>query len=131
MPLTVEQHLKGARDNLAFADQLRAVANQDVCVIRWAITALFYSAVHAVRGYLVARHGVTVISHQQMRDLERDHPELMKTKVDYDQLKQQSHTARYYLSNRFTWADFDVLRSRAERVLRHWSIVVSKSQPRP
>jgi len=113
------QHLVGAKENLAFADAL-ALAAGDKCCIRWAITALFYSSVHATRAYLSAAHGVSVTSHEQMRSLEERYPELKKRKGDYHELQEQSHSARYYLNDRFTWDDYQELRKTAARVLSTW-----------
>lgn len=122
--LTAQQHLAGAEANLAFATQLRTAGAADWIVVGWAITALFYSAVHALRAYLLARHGVRVAAHEDMRRLLEAHPELRRTHTAYNHLKQQSESARYYLNPAFTWADYDLLRKDADRVLVTWRPLV-------
>lgn len=118
--------MAGAEANLVFAAGLRAAAVQDHVVIGWAITALFYSSVHAVRAYLLARHDVRVAAHEDMRSLLQKHPELKKTHTAYYHLKQQSESARYYLNQAFTWSDYDSLRRDAERVLATWRPLVGR-----
>jgi hypothetical protein len=118
--LTALQHLAGAKANLAFAGGLRTAQATDSVVVGWAITALFYSAVHAVRAYLLARHGVRVAAHEDMRSLLQLHPELRRTHTAYNHLKQQSESARYYLNPAFTWSDYDSLLKDAERILTTW-----------
>ncbi len=105
---------------MAFADALRAGPNADPATVGWAITALFYAAVHAVRAYVLEHHGIRVVSHEDVRRLRHRFPELRKTESKYAHLKQQSEAARYYLSDHFTWADFDELRRDAEMVLKTW-----------
>lgn len=118
--LTAQQHWAGAEANLVFAGKLRSAEAQDYVVVGWAITALFYSAVHAVRAYLLAHHGVRVVAHEDMRRMLESHPELRRTHTSYNHLKQQSESARYYLNQSFTWADYDKLLKDAERVLSTW-----------
>lgn len=122
--LTAERHLEGARCNIAYADSLRDAhvsdAEVDPMVVGWAITALFYAAVHAVRAYLRHAKGVVVSSHEDIRKFEEKYPELRRTEVPYKHLKQQSESARYYLNSRFTWTDYEELRKDAVRVLKVW-----------
>ncbi|MBI4702052.1 MAG: hypothetical protein HY744_13015 [Deltaproteobacteria bacterium] len=116
----VQRYLEGAASNLGFADWLKSTGRDDPTTVGWAITAAFYAAVHAVRAYLLARHGVRVGAHTDMPGLQAQHPELNNTARDYNMLKQESQSARYYLNQRFTWADFDKLRAKAARVQATW-----------
>lgn len=118
--LSPEAHLEGAAKNLAYAEWLRAQGRTDSLAVGWAITALFYSAVHAVRAYLLARHNVKVTSHDDVKSFERQYPEIRRTVIDYEWLKQESHSARYYLSPHFTWDDYAKLRKAAEKIDNTW-----------
>lgn len=122
--LTAERHIRGAKNNLAFGDALKASGQNDPTTVGWAITALFYSAVHTVRAYLLARHKVVVSSHEDVRSFESKYPELKRTSPSYRHLKQQSEKARYYLFERFTWDDYIDLRVDAQRVLSTWEAKV-------
>jgi uncharacterized protein (UPF0332 family) len=125
--LTARQHLSGAEANLAFADQLHRTQGNDFVVVGWAITALFYAAVHAVRAYLLARHGIRVAAHEDMRRLLQEHPELKRTHTSYNHLKQQSESARYYLNPAFTWSDYESLLKDAQKVLATWKPLITRT----
>lgn len=132
--LAADQHIAGAEAHLAFGDSLRAAAGadpgavEDPTVVGWAITALFYCAVHAVRAYLVAAKGVRVSAHEDMKRYLADYPELRKTSSAYSTLKQESESARYYLNSNFRWKDYDELRKDAARVLATWKPKVVESR---
>jgi hypothetical protein len=119
--LTAESHLAGARSNLDFGDYLLVGQSPEPTAVGWAITSLFYCAVHALRGYLLARHGVVVSSHEDIRTYELKYPEIKRAGAPYKHLKQQSESARSYLNPRFTWDDYSELRKDAVRVLDHWT----------
>ena len=55
-------HRAEALANRAFAEELIATRPHDQNALRWAVTATFYSALHAMTAYLISR-GVTVGSH--------------------------------------------------------------------
>jgi hypothetical protein len=114
------RHLDSVEKNLTFADWLKGTERTDPTTIGWAITVLFYAAVHAVRAYLAARHEVVVTAHIDMRQHVATYPELRRTKADYEQLKQQSESARYYGDECFTWQDFDKLKQTAVRIRSTW-----------
>jgi hypothetical protein len=124
----VQQHLDGSKDFLAHADWLRSSGRSDSTTVGWAITALFYAAIHAVRAYLVSEKGEKVTAHMEMRHLYNSYPELKRTQKAYDLLKQQSEAARYYLAV-FTWKEFEALRPDAERVLAVWSPKAKSNLP--
>jgi hypothetical protein len=83
----------------------------------WAVTAMFYSAVHRVRAYLFAHHGERIARHDDMRDQWRKYPEMRPIKVEYELLKQESEQARYYLAE-FTPAEVEALRQYLQRIQR-------------
>lgn len=115
-----QRHAAGAVRNLDFARSLRTGQATDPTTVGWAITALFYAAVHAVRAHLVHRHGEVVTSHEDLRHLKDKYTELNRTLSKYSYLKQQSESARYYLNDSFTWADFDKIDPQAVLVLKTW-----------
>ena len=124
--LTAQRHLDGARQNIEFGDRLSETGDEDPIVVGWAITALFYSAVHSVRAMLLAKHKVVASSHEDVRAYERQYPELKRTNTSYRHLKQQSESARYYLNRRFTWKDYRTLRNDAVRIQKTWEPVVER-----
>jgi hypothetical protein len=128
------RHLEGAEVNLAFGDALRKAGASDPAAVGWAITALFYSALHVVRAY-AATKGDVITSHEDMRSLIHARPELKSTHPSYQNLKQQSEKWRYYLDKQFTWADYDEIRKHADRILKTWKPKVEawdrqQNQPR-
>lgn len=86
----------------------------------WAITALFYAAVHATRAYLKACKDIEVSSHDDFRGQLEQYPELKSSRAEYDLLKQQSHSARYYCNPNFTWADYERLLPKANKIASTW-----------
>lgn len=115
-----EVHLRAVREHLAHGDFLKTTGRSDPVTVGWAITALFYSALHAVRAYLKACKDVDVTSHEDYQAHARRFPELNRTQRDYDLLKQQSHSARYYCNPNFAWQDYESLRQKANRVANTW-----------
>jgi hypothetical protein len=113
-------HLAAVDAHLAHAERLKATGDADPVMVGWAITALFYAALHAVRGYLRACKDVEVTSHDEFKNLIHAYPELKRTNEDYDNLKQQSQSARYYCNPNFTWADYEHLRRKALRIASMW-----------
>jgi hypothetical protein len=128
---SVEQRLRGVEQFVRFADTLKVSGSSDFVTVGWAITALFYSAVHEIRAYLKAKHGLNVASHEEMRHVEQRHPELQRTKGIYDLLKQESHSARYYLNERFTWSDYEILRKKATAFQAAWRSKTLQCAERP
>jgi hypothetical protein len=118
--ISPDQHVAGIDDHLAFGEYLRQSGRNDPTTVGWGITALFYSAIHAVRGYLQANHRERVSSHNDMRRFYDKYPELRKTKDEYDELKQQSQSARYYLNPNFDWSDYDELKKSALKIQDAW-----------
>jgi hypothetical protein len=130
-----DTHLRAVQDHIAFGDALKATGRADATTVGWAITALFYAALHAVRAYLKACKQVDVASHGDFKGYERQFPELRRTALDYNHLKQESQSARYYCNPNFTWDNFDDLRRKAERVANVWvpkatSCITGAADPR-
>jgi len=121
LPPTAAAHIKASSDHLQHGDRLRASGVNDPVTVGWAITALFYSALHAVRAYLKACKNIEISSHDDHKAKQRhEATELNRTAVDYRQLEQQSQSARYYCNGNFTWDDFDHLRKNANKVANTW-----------
>ncbi len=59
-------HLRQARENREHAEWLLATRPSDETALRWAVTAAFYCAVHAMTAYLLDC-GVTVENHDERR----------------------------------------------------------------
>ncbi len=123
---SADLHLQAARDHIAHGDFLQSTGRNDPVTVGWAITALFYGALHAVRAYLKACKDVDVTSHEDFSNHARAYPELKRSQVDYDWLKQESQAARYYCNPNFTWADFVQLRKAANKVLATWEPLAKK-----
>lgn len=104
-----EQHLEGAKTLTAKAQELSALCNG------WAITALFYAAVHWVRSYLVVRHQRHVEAHEAMRQVWRDFPEMRSIRSEYELLKKESEQFRYYLVE-FSPEDFTKLKVKLDKI---------------
>jgi len=86
-----EEHLQKATQNEIFAASLD-LANR--CHLEWAITAVFYAALHHVNAYF-AHYGVTCQSHEQTRqEISRD-PRIKGVFGDYRELETLAHAARY------------------------------------
>ncbi len=115
-----ETHLRAVTEHIAHGEWLKSSGRTDATTVGWAITALFYAALHSVRAYLKACKNVDVSSHDDFKAYERQFPELKKTALDYNFLKQESQSARYYCNPNFTWTNFDDLRKKAERVAGIW-----------
>lgn len=109
-------HLDGADANVAFGEMLANAHGTDAVAVGWAVVAMFYAAIHETRAYLVARHGMRVVAHEDMRRVWTDHPEMSPAKAPYTDLKQQSESVRYYLNRQFTSHDVAHFKGRYELV---------------
>jgi uncharacterized protein (UPF0332 family) len=116
MDPTVQEHLRIAQEFLAFAAWLRQSGRDDAVTVGWAITNIYYAALHTASAYVLARHGVRAESHADRDRWFRPNgfPELSRLdRADYFELKRQSEAQRYR-GEQFTWADFERLRDRGE-----------------
>ena len=94
MPSSSE-HLDKARNNKRFAD---CIKSSSPTFIGWAITALFYSALHYVEAYN-ARYDAHFREHSELsRDI-ADSPVLQSIYDDYRDLSNFSWNARYNAIN--------------------------------
>jgi hypothetical protein len=97
-------HRAEALANRRIAEQFLASQAHDPTALRWAVTATFYSALHALTAYLIAR-GVAVTSHDDRSIALIDPrngvpPEVFKA---YEFLKRRSTGARYYVQTFAPW----------------------------
>jgi hypothetical protein len=90
---TEGNHRAQAQDNEAFADFL--LAHNEPRYLGWAVTSIFYAAVHYGRAFLRARSGPAITSHPGFEThflrFSRD-PSLYSL---YRRLKDESERARY------------------------------------
>ena len=97
-------HRAEALANRRIAEQLLATQANDPTALRWAVTASFYGALHALTAYLIAQ-GVTVTSHEDRSSALADPrngvpPDVFKA---YEFLKRRSTGARYYVQTFAPW----------------------------
>jgi len=88
---TREDHLATAERNLVFAEQVKANGN----FLEWAVTALFYAAVHYGRAFISAKGGPAMTSH---RGFETHFVRIGGDQglyATYRELKDESERARY------------------------------------
>lgn len=89
-----DEHLKQAKNNENFADSQLQTAQTDA--LTWAVTALFYSAAHYGRAYVVVSGATTITSHV---GFESYFHRCWTTKPDifplYRRLKDDSEAGRY------------------------------------
>jgi uncharacterized protein (UPF0332 family) len=94
---TRDEHLKQAKANEAHADALLQNASPES--LAWAVTALFYSAVHYGRAFLAASRTPTITSHVGFESYFRRSWKVTPTTPDvfdlYRRLKDESEAARY------------------------------------
>lgn len=90
-------HRAEALANCDHAEWLISEKSGDPVAMRWAATAIFYSAMHAVSAFLVAQN-INVSSHQDRADVMNDPalgiPEAVRNAYQY--LKRRSVGARYH-----------------------------------
>lgn len=90
--VTPEQHISKANANETFALSLDLI---DQAKIDWAITALFYSALHHVQAYFIKRRSSIPELHTQRDSQIRRDALLRPIYHDYSTLKKRSRTVRY------------------------------------
>lgn len=103
MPTSV-QHLAKANANEAFAHSLDRTTTVRA---EWAITILFYVAVHYTQAYF-AKSGRVYTQHIKRDSAIHRDPNLSRIYVDYRELETYSVDARYCMPD-FTDADFVTL----------------------
>jgi hypothetical protein len=86
-----DEHLQKATHNERFADSLDLSQRSH---LEWAITALFYAAVHYIEAYF-AKFGFHCPDHtERAREISRD-PRIRQAFKDYRELQTLSTAARY------------------------------------
>ncbi|MGH9343341.1 MAG: hypothetical protein ACRD19_06230 [Terriglobia bacterium] len=88
------KHLNWAKNNENLADTFDPA---DSFNVDWAITILFYAAVHYIDAYLAAR-GRRAQAHDQREREIADDPILAQVWENYRQLKRMSRDARYEMA---------------------------------
>lgn len=86
----------------------------------WLITAAFYASLHAISGYVLARHGVQVVAHRDRAEWFRSFPELAQERFPFTSLKKQSEAFRYYAAA-YTWDEAERSLAAAQRIVAKWS----------
>lgn len=115
-----ERHIEQARHNESVAQLLANAQAFD-----WAVTVLFYSALHKVQAYLVGAGSVTK-SHGQREVQMLRRSELLPIIDSYELLRRHSENARYECQV-FSKADFDtILAQDYEAIVRHLGALPSR-----
>jgi len=96
---TADDHLDQARRNLAVAKHLLGEHRSDTTFVQWAVTAIFYCAVHCMQAHLM-RHGKGPRTHEArgrpIADPRYGVP--IEVQTAYELLSQRSPAARYELA---------------------------------
>ena len=113
---TEPQHLAKALNNRSIATALGADPT-DHTATAWALTVLFYSALHYIEAFNSRTnfHGHT---HQQVNDQVRRNPVLEAIKYDYRDLQNFSWNARYD-TTRYSQQHLDEALQFHENIRRH------------
>ncbi len=108
------EHLQRARDNELLAAQLKA----DVGFSNdWAITMLFYSALHYVDAFLAGKRMHPLNHDDRDEEIERN-GSLTDIYRHYRRLKDFSRSARYEIAN-YAKADVHLARTKLEAIKNH------------
>ena len=92
------EHLQQAGENRAHAEMLLREHRSDRTSVQWAVTAVFYCAVHCVEAYLADQRQHSM-DHRH-RDSLLDDPAIgfpVDARDAYQQLKQWSQSGRYLM----------------------------------
>lgn len=91
-------HIEQAGANLAHAEWLLTTRSHDLTARQWAVTAIFYSALHAMTAHLLAQ-GVSVKSHTERVKaiMNPVHGVPLPVMQAYRRLEEKSRGARYEL----------------------------------
>ena len=95
---TPAEHLNQARANRNHAEWLVATSPNDPTALQWAVTATFYSALHALTAHLLVRH-VRVWDHRMRSQAIADPINGVPASIrdDYRLLERRSRQTRYLL----------------------------------
>lgn len=110
-----DDHIQRAEKNEAFAGALNRT---DPVQADWAITALFYGALHYIDAYFLSHGRGRPRTHGQREPRIRDSADLIGIWPDYRRLKDMSLAARYDIAN-YAEADFNVAANALAKVRSH------------
>jgi hypothetical protein len=117
--IPVEKHLDVAGRFLALAEASQLQAGDAAA---WSVVLAFYAAVHWVRGYIRFKDPIAQLaSHDDVRRLFDERPELRRVKMPYDTLKQLSQKVRYYGELSYEARELDEV-MRMARQVRDWAV---------
>ncbi len=126
--LTIEDHLRLAEELFALAAWGAAARPDDGLAVGWAVTQVFYAAVHGLSACVLARHGVRAPAHQDRGRWFAEYPEFRKSEAwDYRGLKRASEESRYQ-GVPYTAAQYAAHRTTAERLLAHWAAMARRGR---
>lgn len=109
-------HLKRAHDNEEFA---RSLELDQGFYVDWAITFLFYAAVHYIDAYLALKPYHPPSHHHRDTEIQRN-GSLNQIWNDYRRLKDLSESARYEIAN-YHRSDFRAVEARFGRIKNYVS----------
>lgn len=112
---TKDEHLRKAKEDEDFVASLKLTKHSH---LPWAITALFYAGLHYVEAYFAAAYGFHSSDHRTRDSAIQRDAKLKKIYVNYNELKNYSINARYYMV-RFKEQDFQDLTPRLDSIRRH------------
>ena len=99
------EYIQQAAHNADLASYLRQTGKN---CLDWAVTCLFYAAIHYINAYLVKKHIPLPTSHRGRRNIVRSDSVLSQICQDYCHLGDESRDARYKLK-RPSVSDYDTL----------------------
>lgn len=108
-----DEHIKKAQEDELFVDSLDF---QKPGHLDWAITALFYAALHYIEAYFATRKFHSADHRTRDSSIQRD-VSIRHLYKDYNELKNFSINARYYMV-RFNATDVATLKPRLETIRR-------------
>lgn len=99
MTATPDDHLEQARRNREIAEHLLREHGADATYVQWAVTAIFYCAVHCIQAHLM-RYGRAPRTHESRGRLIADprYGVPLDVQTAYELLSQRSRAARYDLA---------------------------------
>lgn len=122
--IPVEKHLDVAGRFLSLAESLQLASGDGAA---WTLVLAFYASVHWVRAYVRFKDAsAQLASHDDVRRLFDEWPELRKVKTSYDTLKQLSQKVRYYGELSYDAKDLKSGMQMA-RQIRDWAVPKCKA----
>lgn len=118
------QHLERARQNEKLAERF-AKASNPTC-IDWAITLLFYSALHLIDGFLAGKNFHPLNHYERGEEIENN-GSLSEIHKDYETLQKMSENARYEIAD-YSKQDYEKALKRFSRIKQH--VLVKMGSPR-